>query len=111
VRYDEVQAGEIAHAIMPGEQTTFAVQSDGIFSGNITLTLSITPAMNYSIQPENIAVPATATLTLTDTHTGTLHPGIIHIVTVTAIDRGDTQTATARILVGGWRLYLPLILR
>lgn len=98
-------------AINPGWHTTFNVQSAGIFSGNLTVTLAITPAMNHLIQPENIAVPGTATLILTDTHSGTLHPGIIHVLTITASGGGDVQTATARILVGGWRLYLPLIFK
>ncbi len=98
-------------AIMPGEQTSFTVQSDGIFSGNITLTITATPTMSHSLQPASIAVPATATLTLTDTHSGAVIPGIVHTITITATGGGYTRTATAQVLVGGWRVYLPLILR
>ncbi len=101
----------VARAIEAGGHTAFSVQATGIFSGNLTLTLAITPALSYSIQPENLTVPGTAALTFTDTRSGTLHPGIVHALTVTAIGGEDVQTATAQILVGGWRVYLPLILK
>lgn len=42
---------------------------------------------------------------------GMLQPGIIHTVTITGTGGGMTQTATAQVFVGGWRVYLPLILR
>ncbi len=100
-----------ARAVMPGGRGTFTVQTDGVFSGNITLTLSITPALSHTLQPASIPVPGAATLRFTDTRTGILQPGIIHTVTVTGTGGGEIQTAAAQILVGGWRVYLPLILR
>jgi len=100
-----------ARAITPSERTTFAVQSDGVFTGNITLTVTVAPVLSYTIRPAQIAVPAVATLTLTDTHSGAVIPGIIHTVTVTATGGGYARTTTVQVLVGGWRVYLPLILR
>ena len=97
------------HVIKPGEHTTFTVQTEGIFSGNITLTLSITPPMTYSIQP--ISFPVADTATFIDAHSGILQPGIIHMLNLTATGGEFADSATARILVGGWQLYLPLILR
>ncbi len=100
-----------ARAIEPGEQTAFTVQSEGVYGGNITLTVSTAPALNVALHPATIAVPATATLALTDTHSGAVQPGIVYTLTVTATGGGYTRTATAQILVGGRRVYLPLILR
>jgi hypothetical protein len=51
-------------------------------------------------------------LTLTDTHVGTaLMPGIRHTVTITGTSEDITQTTSVALLVGGARVYLPLVLR
>ena len=64
-----------------------------------------------SSSPTQIIVPGHATLTVTDTHSGTvLLPGVWYDVPITGTN-DLTQTVYARLLVGGARIYLPLVLR
>jgi hypothetical protein len=56
------------------------------------------------------ALPAQATLVLTDTHTGSaLLPGVWYAVPVTATTGVYTQVTSVGLLVGGSRVYLPVV--
>ncbi len=69
------------------------------------LTLSLTPTAITLL-------PGQATLAVTDTHTGTmLLPGLRYNIPITATGGGITQTVNVGLLVGGARVYLPLVLR
>lgn len=79
-----------------------------------TVTLSVAspaPELTVSIAPTVLAAGETATLTITDAHTGTFELGLGYVITVTGVGGGFTQTANVRLLVGGARLYLPLVTR
>jgi len=79
-----------------------------------TVTLSVAspaPELTVTLAPTVLAAGETATLTVTDTHTGTFELGLGYMITVTGAGGGFTQTANVRLLVGGARLYLPLVTR
>jgi hypothetical protein len=102
-------------AIAPGNIATYAVevQSVGGFSATVALVAaSPSPSLTLSLAPTAVDPPGQATLTLTDTHPGpTLLPGLWYTVPITASGGGCTQTTNVGLLVGGARIYLPLILK
>jgi hypothetical protein len=63
------------------------------------------------LQPTGVSTTGSAVVTLTDTHSGQLLPGVWHTLWLTATGSGLTQTVQARLLVGGSRVYLPLLLK
>ncbi len=106
-----LQVEPAARAIAAGGHTTFSVRAAGIFSGSVSLTVSAAPGISGALQPSGGTLPLTATLALTDSHSGVLQPGLVHTFIITAAGGGFTHTATAWLWVGGWRVYLPLILK
>ncbi len=103
-----------AQAIEPGETAVYAlhVAPVGAFTANVTLTHSAAPpSLTLSLVPTTVAPGDIATLTLTDTHSGTLLPGLAHTVWITGSGAGATASETVHLIVGGARLYLPLVLR
>jgi hypothetical protein len=57
-------------------------------------------------------LPGQATLTVTDTHSAGLPwPDIWYHVPITATGGGVTQTTSVGLLVGGTRVYVPVVLR
>jgi hypothetical protein len=102
-----------SRAIAPGGIVTYTigVQPIGGFTATVTLTASSpSPSLTLSLTPTSVTPPAQATLALTDTHTGTLLPGLWYTIPITATG-GVTQTTSVGLLVGGARVYLPLIVR
>ena len=102
-----------SRAIAPGSVATYTigVQSLGGFTATITLiAASPSPSLTLNLPPTTVAPPGQATLTVTDTHTGTLLPGLWYTIPITATG-GVTQTTSVGLLVGGVRVYLPAILR
>ncbi len=105
-----------SRAIDPGEVATYtvsvqAVVNDGPFITVDLVAVSPSPYLTLHLAPTQIMVPGNATLTVTDTHSGTmLLPGVWYDVPITGTS-DLTQTVTARLLVGGARVYLPLTLR
>ena len=79
-----------------------------------TVTLSVAspaPELTVTIAPTVLAAGETATLTVTDAHTGTLELSPGYIITVNGVGGGFTQTGNVWLLVGGARIYLPLVTR
>jgi hypothetical protein len=105
-----------SRAIDPGGVATYtvsvqAVVSNGPFILVDLVAASPSPYLTLHLAPTQIMVPGHATLTVTDTHSGTmLLPGLWYDVPITGTS-DLTQTVTARLLVGGVRIYLPLTLR
>jgi hypothetical protein len=102
-------------AIAPGSASTHAVSAQplGGATGVVTFTTSSpSGALQVSLSPPTAALPAQATLVLTDTHIGpTLMPGVWYNVPVTATTGVYTQVVNVGLLAGGGRVYAPLIRR
>lgn len=102
-----------ARSIDPGGTAQYAIS---LYPPDLphTVTLSVAspaPALTVSIAPTVLAAGETATLTVKDVHTGTFELGLGYVITVTGVGGGVTQTTDVRLLVGGARLYLPLVMR
>jgi hypothetical protein len=88
------------------------VQPIGGFTHTVALTAaSPSPSLTLSLTPTVVTAPGQATLAVTDTHVGALLPGLWYGVPITATGGTVTQTTSVGLLVGGARVYLPLILR
>ena len=107
-------AEPLFRAIGPGEHATYALHVDaiGAFAADVLLTHSLAPA-NISIRlaPSIIRPGAPATLTLTDTHEGSLSSGVMHRILVTGTSGGMVKTGAVHLLVGGTHAYLPIVTR
>ncbi|HOT91644.1 MAG TPA: hypothetical protein PLJ78_04880 [Anaerolineae bacterium] len=102
-----------AHAIAPGGTAQYVI---GLYPADLpySVTLSVispSPELTLAVAPAVITAGSVATLTVTDTHTGTLAPGLWYTIPITGVGGGFTQTASVRLLVGGARVYLPVTLR
>jgi len=107
-----ITASPAMRAIQPGETTTFLLdlQPIGGFTETVTLSAPLSPpGLMLALNPENVELPGQTTLTVTDTHSGPLQPGIWYSLTVTATAGEVIQETALHLLVGGSRTYLPLI--
>jgi hypothetical protein len=85
---------------------------NNVWSGtNYALNNYNSPSLALTLSPAAIASGAVATLALTDIHAGTLLPGLWYSVAITGTGGGITQTTHVGLLVGGTRVWLPVILR
>ena len=106
-----------AMAIEPGGTAMYTVQiqTGNGFSPTTTVNLNAVasaPGVNVSLSADSVTPPATVTVTITDNHgSGTLQPGQWYTITVTGNSNGTEHSAVANLLVGGSRVYLPLVLR
>lgn len=103
-----------AQAAAPGAAAVYRLdlQAIGGFAAGVGLAASSpTPNLGVQVSPLALALPAQsrATLVVTNTYAGPLLPGLWHSVPITAAGGGVTVTASARLLVGGARLSLPLL--
>jgi hypothetical protein len=79
-----------------------------------TVALTVTspsPSLIVTLDPMVVTSDMVATLTVADTHTGTLLPGLWYTLPITGNGGGFTRTISVGLLVGGKRVYLPLLLR
>jgi hypothetical protein len=103
-----------SQSIFPGASASYQIEvlsSDTIVD---PLTLSATnnyPDLDMSLTPTTILPGQTATLTLTDTRSGSLTPGVWHTIPITASNGDLTLTTEVTLLVGGQRVFLPAIIR
>jgi hypothetical protein len=109
-----LNANPVTRAIAPGNVATYSLilQSSGGFGQAVTLTTA-SPAVSLtvSLSPKVIVPPGQVTLVVTDTHSGSVVPGLWYSVPITATGGGVTQTTTVGLLVGGLRVYLPVIFK
>jgi hypothetical protein len=99
-----------SRAIMPGEATTFAVtvQPIGSFSATVTLTATRPSSdLIINLAPLSIVPPGAATLIVTSS--ANISMPTWYTISVTATSAGITQTISVNLLVGGERVYLPII--
>jgi hypothetical protein len=100
-------------AIEPGESATFSLdlQPVGGFSGTVSLSASPpSPSLTVSLDPESVLLPGTATLTITSTHTD-MDDGLWYSISISGESGAVTQQISVELLVGGTRLYLPVVIR
>lgn len=102
-----------SQAIEPGQSTAFtvSVSYNGNFNQPVTLTAAVSPSLPQQLKPGSLTAGGLSLLVLTDTHTNPLLPGIWHTLWVTATGGGLTHTAQATLLVGGSRVFLPVVLK
>ena len=100
---------------MPGGVATYTVgvQPIGGFSSTVTLiAASPSPSLTLQLAPTTLSPSARATLTVTDGHSGTsLLPGLWYTIPITATGGGVTQSTSVGLLVGGARVWLPVVLK
>lgn len=109
--------------IGPGGVATYVigVRSTGGSTYSVALsTINSSPELDVSLAPTSVTPPGQAILTLRDTQpsagpgqTGAiaLLPGLWHAVPVTGTGGGFTEVVWVDLLVGGARVYLPLIVK
>jgi hypothetical protein len=104
-----------ARAIMPGGVATYTigVQPVGGFSSTVTLiAASPSPSLTLQLAATSLSPSAHTVLTVADGHSGTsLLPGLWYTMPITATDGGITQSTSVGLLVGGARLWLPVMLK
>jgi hypothetical protein len=110
-----LSAARSSQAIGPGETAVYGihVEAMGAFSASVALTCGPPPGdLVLSLMPTVVTPGGEATLTVTDTHTGTgLLPGLWYTIPVTGTGKGSSRMVEVRLLVGGRRIYLPVVLR
>jgi hypothetical protein len=109
-----LSASPAARSIDPGQSAVYqvAVAPFGYFSGTVDVQASSpSPSVTLSWSPSNVTPPALFTLTLTDTHSGSIVPGLWYSLPITVTGGSLTKTTTIGLLVGGVRVYLPIILK
>jgi parallel beta-helix repeat protein len=91
---------------------TLSLTALGRFTDTVNLLApSPSPSLTLSLDPSALIPSGGATLTVTDTHTGTLPSGLWHTLPITATGAGITQTTSVKLLVGGVHIYLPLVVK
>jgi hypothetical protein len=114
LEYSMLRVTPLSRAIDPGEVITYAVEVRPLEGSTATIALSTaspSPSLALRLAPTGVAPPGRATLTVTDTHPGpVLLPGLWYSLPVTATG-GVIQSTAVNLLVGGLRLYLPVLLR
>jgi hypothetical protein len=101
-------------AIWPGESAAYSIQNlaQGGFSGNVDLAYgSLPPGITADLTPSSLLPGGVATLILTDTHKPPLLPGLNVQMVITGTSGTLEETASVDLLVGGARLYAPLIFK
>jgi hypothetical protein len=109
-----LRAVPAAQAIAPGGRAVYAlhVTASGALSASVALTHSpAPPSLTLHLAPTSVIPGQPVTLTVTDTHAGTLSPGLRYTLTVTGSGAGLTARAIMSLIVSGARLYLPLTLK
>jgi len=118
----EYQGGSVRLDVVPGLRViapggiatyTIDLQPVGGLAPLVTLTVaSPSPSLTVQIDPMSLTVPGQALLTVTDHHPpGVLVPGVWYLVPITATVDSVAQNASASLLVGGMRIWLPVVLK
>ena len=89
---------------------TIDMQPIGTFTETISLSLVNLPiGLTASLDPQILTLPGQAILTVTDTHTASLYPGIWYGFTIAAEGGSLTENANLWLLVGGVEVFLPVV--
>ena len=108
-----LQANPTSRAIDPGGSATYqlAFTPSAGFAHSVTATASSpSPSLTLQLSSISFTLPRTITLTVIDSHPiGAL--AAWYSIPITATGGSVTRTVTVGVLVGGVRLYFPLILK
>ncbi len=102
-----------SQAILPGEVAVYRIRVEP--AGGFTQTVSLVadnPSTNLalSLSPAQVKPPGQATLVLTDTLSSLSSlPGLWYTIPITGASGGIVQSTQVKLLVGGARLYLPVL--
>jgi hypothetical protein len=102
------------HTIEAGESAIYMIdlRSQGGFTETITLSVSPpSPSLTLALNPVSLDPPGQAVLTVTDTHTTAPTTGIWYSIPITGTVDEMVEQITVDLLVGGTRVYLPLVRR
>jgi len=106
-----LSAAPAARTIEPGGSTSYQLSTAalGYWSGPVTVTASSpSPSVTIGLSGSIVNVPGSLTLIVTDTHPiGS--PAIWYSIPITATGSGVAHVVNAGLLVGGVRVYLPLV--
>ncbi len=102
-----------ARAIDPGGSTSYQLTTAvrGYWTGPVTITThSPSPSVTIGLSGSIVNVPGAITLLVTDTHPiGS--PAIWYSIPISATGSGVTHIMSAGLLIGGMKVYLPLVLK
>jgi hypothetical protein len=100
-----------AQAIAPGGSARYNFRLDPIdLPYAITLTIaSPSSSLTFTLDPIVLTSSQIAMLTVTDT--GALQPGLWYTLPITGSGGGFTQPIGVQLLIGGARVYLPVLLK
>ncbi|MDY6878096.1 MAG: right-handed parallel beta-helix repeat-containing protein [Chloroflexota bacterium] len=100
-------------AVAPGGVAHYTLRLDPTdLPHAVTLTAANPPpSLTVALDQTVVAADVAVTITLTDTHTGSvLVPGLRYTLPITGTGGGFTHTTSVKLLVGGARVYLPFVL-
>jgi hypothetical protein len=108
----QLSASPQSQAIEVGDSAVYVLnlQSLGGFTETVTLSASPpSPSLTLSLHPDSLIPPGQATLTVTDTHTIPLPSAIWYSIPITGTAGELVEQVTVDLLVGGTRVYLPVV--
>ncbi|MCB0193023.1 MAG: DNRLRE domain-containing protein [Anaerolineae bacterium] len=101
--------------IKPGDVTTYTVLIHHSDEFNPIITLDVAapaPDLDLTLSPLTATSSGSqATLTLTDNHPSSFSSGVWYTIPFTATGGGMVQTTTAKLLLNGQQLYLPITIK
>jgi hypothetical protein len=106
-------ASPSGRAIEAGGVATYQLrfEKSAAFSGAITVTTgSPSPSLTLKLSTAIVTPPITITLTITDTHSPGAPP-IWYTIPITATSTSVTHDTSVSLLIGGVRVYLPVVLK
>ena len=107
-----LQVQPASRAIEPGGTALYTIDVQPIRTFTDTISLSVVGlpiSLTASIEPETLIPPGQATLTVTDTHSAPLDPGIWYDFTISAEGGGAAAKTGVWLLVGGVQVFLPVV--
>ncbi len=113
-RYEDgfiLLAAPISQAISPNGTAYYTLR---LFPADIPYTVTLStdnpsPYLIFNLSPFVITGDQVAILTVTDTHPSPQIPGLSYVLPITGRSGGFTNTASLGLMVGGTRIYLPVV--
>ncbi len=107
-----ITAVPMSQAIAPGETAAFTIQVSALggYAEMVTVTaVSPTPQLTLNISPESLTPPGAISLNASSSHVSPLMPGVWYTIPVTLTGPAVSEAVGLSLLVGGSRLFLPVV--